>query len=117
MAKYSYLILATGIWLMASCNKEKASKVVAEKFLNAYASGKYDEAKQYATKHTQRMVNVSSALSKSAPKSQQQSEYEILDCQENGNKATVKYRIKGSTNSEVMYLVKRDETWLVGIKD
>jgi hypothetical protein len=117
MRKYSLFMLATGIFFMTSCSNEKSSKVVAEKFLKAYSCGKYDEAKQYATKHTQRMVNVTSALSKSAPKNQQPSEYEIIECKETGDKATIKYRVKGSATSEVMYLIKSNETWLVGIKE
>ncbi|MGZ5282040.1 MAG: hypothetical protein ACXWEY_07165 [Bacteroidia bacterium] len=117
MRKYSLFMLATGIFLLASCNNEKASKVVAEKFLKAYSSRKYEEANQYATKHTQRMVNLTSILSKNAPKNQVIKEYEILDCQEVGNKATVKYKIKGSATSETMYLVKKDETWLVGLEN
>ncbi len=114
MRQFSVLF-ALGLFLFTACTHDKPSKVVAEKFLNAYSAGNFEEARQYATENTQRYVYLGGILAKSA-KQQQATEYEILDCQEVGNKATVKYRLKGSDNSDVMYLVKKNNAWLVGIE-
>ena len=104
-------------FLVFSCQSENGSRIVAEKFLKAYSEGKFQEAKKYATGRTQKMVEIAGAISLQGTKRKQPAEYEIIECQEMGNRATVKYRAKGSLTSEVIYLVKKDEAWLVGMSE
>lgn len=103
--------LVAAVILFTSCGGAETPKGVAEKFMTAIEDKKFDEAAQYATDDTKAVIE----LIKGGKGSEAKREFVWGEEKIDGDKATVKYKVKGSDKDEEVSLVKKDDKWLVSM--
>jgi hypothetical protein len=103
--------LVAAVILFTSCGGAETPKGVAEKFMSAIEDKKFDEAAQYATDDTKAIIE----LIKGGKGSETKREFVWGEEKVDGDKATVKYKVKGSDKDEEVSLVKKDDKWLVSM--
>lgn len=109
------LLLAVSL-VMESCN-HSSPKVTAKKFLEAVKNNNYEEAKKYATKDSEQMLNMLSSFSSVMPQSykdkMRNSHIDIKDVQEKDGIATVTYVNSEEKKEETLQLKKVEGKWKV----
>ncbi|UPT66282.1 MAG: DUF4878 domain-containing protein [Sphingobacteriales bacterium JAD_PAG50586_3] len=103
--------LVAAVILFTSCGGAETPKGVAEKFMTAIEDKKYDEAAQYATDDTKAVIE----LIKGGKGNETKREFVWGEEKVDGDKATVKYKVKGSDKDEEVSLIKKDDKWLVSM--
>ncbi|CAF0728490.1 unnamed protein product [Rotaria sordida] len=103
--------LVAAVILFTSCGGAETPKAVSEKFMNAIEDKKYDEAAQYATDDTKAVIE----LIKGGKGNETKREFVWGEEKIDGDKATVKYKVKGSEKDEEVSLIKKDDKWLVSM--
>jgi hypothetical protein len=103
--------LVAAVILFTSCGGAETPKAVSEKFMNAIEDKKYDEAAQYATDDTKAVIE----LIKGGKGNDTKREFVWGEEKIDGDKATVKYKVKGSDKDEEVSLIKKDDKWLVSM--
>lgn len=105
------------IFLLVSCQNSYSPKAVAAKFLNAFKEKKFDEAKQYCTPETVKLVEIAESLAKlsSAKTDFTGKDYEVMSQEVKGETATVKFKEKGTEEIQTMILRYSGNQWLVSI--
>jgi hypothetical protein len=100
---------------LAACSRtgDEAPRLVAEKFLNAVAGQRFEEARKYGTPRMQQMLDVQSSVATIGPK-KAGCKCTILSCTVDGDKAFVVYKTDEQKEADVLRLIKTSDKWLVG---
>ena len=108
--------LLTGIFI--GCSPENP-KSVANKFLSAAAEMNYQEAKQYATSSTGKLLDMlagAEAYTPDSVKKKMMANFMIVDeYSRTDSTSVVLYHVKNSDTDQVLNMVKRNGKWLVNI--
>lgn len=99
--------------LSSACNREAGPGDVAIKFITSVDRMKFDEAKQYCTPETAKMVDFMNTLMQMNPKNIPEKKFEVLEEEINGDKAIVRYKEEGKSKIDFINLVKVDHKWKV----
>jgi Domain of unknown function (DUF4878) len=112
---YISTLFATLIFL-SGCNP--GPKTVAQHFMNAVVKTNFEEAKKYATKDSQDMINLLANISNTVPQAKEKirsAKVSVKDVQINGDKATVTFYNKEENKEQTLNLVKEDGQWKVSL--
>jgi hypothetical protein len=113
MSRGSFYFAALVFLAGCTSQSDERPRQVAEKFLQAITTHKYDEAKKYGTPRMQEMLEIQSSVSSLSPE-KKNSPCSILSCTVDGNKAFVVYKREKSQDAEVLHLTRTKDDWLVG---
>lgn len=115
MKKLLFSIISLAMLFMVSC-KGEGPKDIAQKFLDAVAHMEYDEAKKYATEDTKSTLDMLQSFVSMADDSTKADakkvKVDILNVQEEGDKASVTYTTSEDNTERVLQMVKQDNKWL-----
>lgn len=109
--------LVAAVILFTSCGGGAESpKDVAQKFITALENKNYDEAANYGTEDTKKMVSsLKQFASMMGDQKTEKKEFEFGEAKVEGDNATVPYKEKGSEKEQNVKLVKQDGKWLVAM--
>lgn len=118
MKKLVFLTLSAFMALTTiSCKDSSSPKETAEKFFTALQSEKFDEAKKYATKESQSIIDMVSSLAKApgADKKEKKAPGKVETSNEKieGETATVDVKEEGKAKTTTLNLKKEDGQWKV----
>lgn len=106
------LIILVGL---AGCNSN-SPKATAEKFLNGFYHMEYDKAREVSTEKTKSLVDLVEQFSVASPdsvkKNAKKIAIDITDVKEEGDKATVTYKISSEPGDQKLDLVKVNGKWM-----
>ncbi len=115
MKKISHVLSIAFLTLvLASCSSGDSPKIVTEKFLNAIADKKFDEAKKLATPESAQMMDMIAGIA-SMEQDQAKVSFEVLSEQIEGDKATVLFKSTEKDEEQSMILRKVDGQWKVSM--
>lgn len=111
------LTLLAGLLAGSGCSNENSPRDVAENFLSYYGKNEFDQAKQYGTEETDRLLDMMNGFNKMMADSLlKERRYEIISEKVEGNVATVVYRESDSNEpSQSMTLIREDGKWMVSM--
>ena len=109
---FKSVLVASLAFFMTSCTQSPMS--VAEDFSNALAKGKVEEAKQYCTENTAKMIDMASSMG--SLKIDPNYKFNCLRDSIVDNTAYVFYTENESTKERMMTLYKIDGEWKVNMK-
>lgn len=110
-----FTILLSAVFLVG-CDSN-SPKGIANKWLNSFYHMEYKEAKKYSTEDTQKMLDMLESFGTMVADSQKQNaqkiKIEVKDVIEEGDNATVKYKISEDNMEKSIHLKKVNGKWLV----
>lgn len=117
MKPVNSVIFMFAIITIGACNIGNTPSKSASVFLNAFNEKNYEEARNYATPETIKLIDLMENLSKMSTSidSVKHSKIEVVDEKIDGETAVVTFREEGSSESETVNLKKLDGKWLVHI--
>lgn len=116
--RLNLFIFAAAALFISACGGGSSSegpKEVASKFITHVNNMEFDKAKKYGTEATNGILDMVAGFAGMAEDKPENTGFEILDVQEEGDKATVTYRNEGADADETLTLVKEGGKWLVDI--
>ena len=98
-----------------ACNSN-TPEAAAEKFLTGFYHMEYDKAREVSTEDTKSLVDLVEQFSVSSPdsakKEAKSTKIEILDVKEEGETATVTYKVSSEQGEQKLNMVKQNGKWL-----
>ncbi len=100
---------------MSSCS-QNTPEAAARKFLEGFHHMEYDKARQVSTEETKNMIDIFEQFAVARPDSVKKEardiKIEILDVQEDGDKAVVVYKTSEEPTEQKLDMVKTNGKWL-----
>ncbi len=98
--------------------RKNSPEYVAKAFLTHFQKLEFDEASEYGTENTKKLLSLFRSIGNMLPDDKKaevpQSDVVIHSCETNGNTAICHYTANGKTES--IDLLKQDGKWLVDLK-
>lgn len=99
----------------ASCNNN-TPEAAAQQFLTGFYHMEYDKAREVSTEDTKSLVDLVEQFSVSSPdsakKEAKNTKIEIIDVKEDGDNATVTYKVSSEPGEQKLNMVKQNGKWL-----
>ena len=105
--------------LLGSCKKRASPEEVALAFMHAIQDSNYDQARDYATKESQQVIQIYAIFD--GRRSGQEREkiknarIEVVNIEENGDKAAVTILNSSAHQKEVLQMVKENGQWKISL--
>ncbi|ASZ13614.1 DUF4878 domain-containing protein [Chitinophaga pendula] len=116
--RFLTLLLFSGTLLIA-CKKRAAPQEVALEFMHAIQESNFDQAREYATKESQQIIQLYSIFDARRNDAERdkikKAKIEVIDTQENGDKATVTVLNSSSSQKEMLQLIKEKGQWKISL--
>jgi hypothetical protein len=112
------LMLISGV-VLSSCKKRASPQEVALNFMHAIQESNFDLARDYATRESQQVIQLYSFFDARRNDVERdkikKAGIEVVDAQENGDKATVTVLNSSSKQKERLQLVKENGQWKISL--
>lgn len=112
------LMVISGV-VLSSCKKKASPQEVALNFMHAIQESNFDLARDYATRESQQVIQLYSFFDARRNDSERdkikKAGIEVIDAQENGDKATVTVLNSSSKQKENLQLVKENGQWKISL--
>jgi hypothetical protein len=112
------LALITGT-LLSGCKKRATPQEVALEFMHAIQESNFEQAREYATKESQQVIQLYSFFDARRNETEREkiknAKIEVIDSKENGDKATVTVLNSSSKQKEMLQLVKEHGQWKISL--
>ncbi|WP_143308865.1 nuclear transport factor 2 family protein [Chitinophaga vietnamensis] len=114
------LILAVfSTLLFSSCKKRATPQEVALSFMHAIQDSNFDQARDYATKESQQVIQLYSFFDARRSDAEREkirnAKIEVVNMEENGDKASVTILNSSAHQKEVLQLVKEGGQWKISL--
>ncbi|RPD43254.1 DUF4878 domain-containing protein [Chitinophaga barathri] len=113
-----YLMCVSGIFL-TSCKKRPEPQEVALEFMHAIQESNFERAKEFATKESQQVILLYSIFDGKRNENEREkiknAKLEVVNHQENGDKATVTILNSSASQQETLQLVKESGQWKISL--
>lgn len=113
------LTLALFGTVLSSCTKRASPQEVALDFMHAIQDSNFDLARDYATKESQQVIQLYSFFDARRNNTERdkikKANIEVVDTQENGDKATVTVLNSSSKQKEMLQLIKENGQWKISL--
>lgn len=115
MKKFSISVLAVfAILFVAACAKKGSPETTLTSFLNAINERKWDEAKLYATKESESMLDMVKGFAEMMPDSASAVKFEVVKDKTAINGDGAEVTVKDENSNEMAYKLKKvDGEWKV----
>lgn len=116
MKKLLTFFVITGL-IFTACKKGDKPKDVADHFLSAWSKGDFEEAKNYGTEDSKKLLDMMNNFKMMVEDStfKKEMKYEITREKIEGDNATVYYKEEGSNGESHLALVKVNGEWKVNV--
>ncbi|WP_262707097.1 DUF4878 domain-containing protein [Chitinophaga barathri] len=108
----------SGIFL-TSCKKRPEPQEVALEFMHAIQESNFERAKEFATKESQQVILLYSIFDGKRNENEREkiknAKLEVVNHQENGDKATVTILNSSASQQETLQLVKESGQWKISL--
>src|SRR4051812_329263 len=105
--------------VLGGCKKQAAPQEVALNFMHAIQESNFDLARDYATKESQQVIQLYSFFDARRNDSERnkikKAGIEVIETEENGDKATVTVLNSSSKQKERLQLVKENGQWKISL--
>jgi hypothetical protein len=105
--------------VLSSCKKRASPQEVALNFMHAIQESNFDLARDYATKESQQVIQLYSFFDARRNDNERdkikKAGIEVIDTEENGDKATVTVLNSSSKQRESLQLVKENGQWKISL--
>lgn len=112
------LALITTI-LLGSCKKRASPEEVALAFMHAIQDSNYDQARDYATKESQQVLQIYAIFDGRRSGTEREkiknARIEVVNIEENGDKAEVTILNSSAHQKEVLQMVKENGQWKISL--
>jgi hypothetical protein len=116
--RFLFLMVISGV-VLSSCKKKASPQEVALNFMHAIQESNFDLARDYATRESQQVIQLYSFFDARRNDSERdkikKAGIEVIDAQENGDKATVTVLNSSSKQKENLQLVKENGQWKISL--
>jgi hypothetical protein len=113
-----YLMCVSGIFL-TSCKKRPEPQEVALEFMHAIQESNFERAKEFATKESQQVILLYSIFDGKRNENEREkiknAKLEVVNHQEDGDKATVTILNSSASQQETLQLVKESGQWKISL--
>lgn len=113
-----YLMCVSGIFL-TGCKKRPEPQDVALEFMHAIQESNFERAKEFATKESQQVILLYSIFDGKRNENEREkiknAKLEVVNHQENGDKATVTILNSSASQQETLQLVKESGQWKISL--
>lgn len=113
-----YLMCVSGIFL-TGCKKRPEPQEVALEFMHAIQESNFERAKEFATKESQQVILLYSIFDGKRNENEREkiknAKLEVVNHQENGDKATVTILNSSASQQETLQLVKESGEWKISL--
>nr|WP_317197080.1 DUF4878 domain-containing protein [Chitinophaga chungangae] len=113
-----YLMCVSGIFL-TGCKKRPEPQEVALEFMHAIQASNFERAKEFATKESQQVILLYSIFDGKRNENEREkiknAKLEVVNHQENGDKATVTILNSSASQQETLQLVKESGQWKISL--
>ncbi|HVI49335.1 MAG TPA: DUF4878 domain-containing protein [Chitinophaga sp.] len=105
--------------LLSGCKKKATPQEVALAFMHAIQDSNFDQAREYATKESQQVIQIYSIFdgrrSDAEREKIRKAKIEVVNMEENGDKASVTILNSSAHQKEVLQLVKESGQWKISL--
>jgi len=112
------LVLISGI-LLGGCKQRATPQEVALGFMHAIQDSNFEQAREYATKESQQVIQLYSFFDARRNESEREkirnAKIEVIDSKENGDKATVTVLNSSSKQKEMLQLIREHGQWKISL--
>ncbi|CAL1517552.1 DUF4878 domain-containing protein [Chitinophaga sp. MM2321] len=110
-------VLAT--LLLTSCKKRATPQEVALAFMHAIQDSNFDQARDYATKESQQVIQIYSIFDGRRSDAEREkiknAKIEVVETEENGDNASVTILNSSAHQKEILQLVKESGQWKISL--
>lgn len=116
MNKLHYVLMVVFL-LFTSCKRSEKPKDVADHFLSAWSKGDFEEAKNYGTEDSKKLLDMMNNFKLMVEDStfEKETKYKITREKIEGDNATVYYKEEGNSGESHLSLVKIYGEWKVNV--
>ncbi|QJB30229.1 DUF4878 domain-containing protein [Chitinophaga oryzae] len=108
-----------GMLLLSSCKKRATPQEVALAFMHAIQDSNFDQARDYATKESQQVIQIYSIFDGRRSDAERdkirKAQIKVVAVEENDNKASVTIQNSSANQQEVLQLVKEGGQWKISL--
>ncbi|NSL87504.1 DUF4878 domain-containing protein [Chitinophaga solisilvae] len=108
-----------GVLLLSSCKKRATPQEVALAFMHAIQDSNFDQARDYATKESQQVIQIYSIFDGRRSDAEREkiknARIEVVGIEENGDKASVTVLNSSAHQKEILLLVKERGQWKISL--
>ncbi|RFS26437.1 DUF4878 domain-containing protein [Chitinophaga silvatica] len=105
--------------LLGSCKKRASPEEVALAFMHAIQDSNYDQAREYATKESQQVIQIYAIFDGRRSGAEREkiknAKIEVVNIEENGDKAAVTILNSSAHQKEVLQMVKENGQWKISL--
>lgn len=115
MKKFIFLLVLSAC--VISCRKSDSPKEVADSFLQAWSKADFEEAKEYGTEESKKLLDMMNSFKTMSEDSSFSTEisYDITREKVEGDNATVYYKEEGSKGEQALNLIRVNGEWKVNM--
>ncbi|MBC9929664.1 DUF4878 domain-containing protein [Chitinophaga qingshengii] len=108
-----------GMMLLSSCKKRATPQEVALSFMHAIQDSNFDQARDYATKESQQVIQIYSIFdgrrSDAEREKIRKAKIEVVGVEENGSTASVTIQNSSANQKEILQLVQEGGQWKISL--
>lgn len=108
-----------GMLLFSSCKKRATPQEVALAFMHAIQDSNFDQARDYATKESQQVIQIYSIFDSRRSDAERdkikKAKIEVVGIEEDGDKASVTILNSSAHQKEILQLVKESGQWKISL--
>ena len=105
--------------LLGSCKKRASQEEVALAFMHVIQDSNYDQASEYATKESQQVIQIYAIFDGRRSGAEREkiknAKIEVVNIEENGDKAEVTILNSSAHQKEVLQMVKENGQWKISL--
>ncbi|WPQ60077.1 DUF4878 domain-containing protein [Chitinophaga sancti] len=116
--RFLVLVIISGV-VLSGCKKRASPQEVALNFMHAIQESNFDLARDYATRESQQVIQLYSFFDARRNETEREkikkAGIEVVNAEENGDKATVTVLNSSSKQQERLQLVKENGQWKISL--